>query len=371
MRNKLVVGAVAILLILAGMYVWTGWHGSRRVPTGVPHEPNVPAAQDGHTPSTADVGDSVEAVRQTVEPKTERHPLCAGTQQMVLAEGVSGVVSTAGAELSEIMQAIARSGRDADPLPPLTIDYPLDESVFPPDFLPPTFLWHDDVGRLDTWLVEFAFGGEEGDPDGIYVLAPGDPPPSGEIDPRCVTDTNEVYQPTPYQASAKAWTPSGEVWDAVKRRSVERPVHVTVLGFRSAEPDRALSRGRVTVTTSRDPVGAPIFYRDVPLAPSKTQAGVIKPLSEASLPLIAWRLRDVGRPDSRLLVTGLLTCSRTAGTSFLPGRRRGIRTRKVTLPPPMPTIPPRHRFSMTCAACRSTMDGAAGPNRLPARRPTG
>ena len=57
-----------------------------------------------------------------------------------------------------------------------------------------------------------------------------------------------------------------------------------------------VSRGRVTIETSKDPVGAPIFYRDVPLMPSEVAKGVIKPLAPAAIPLIAWRLRNVGEP---------------------------------------------------------------------------
>ena len=41
-------------------------------------------------------------------------------------------------------------------LGPLTIDYPLDESVFPPEIVPPTVLWHDASGA-DAWFVEVAF----------------------------------------------------------------------------------------------------------------------------------------------------------------------------------------------------------------------
>jgi tetratricopeptide (TPR) repeat protein len=70
-----------------------------------------------------------------------------------------------------------------------------------------------------------------------------------------------------------------------------------------------LSRGRVSILTSRDPVGAPIFYRDVPLMPSETEKGVIKPLAPAAIPLIAWRLRNIGEPRSRLLMEGLHTCA--------------------------------------------------------------
>jgi hypothetical protein len=56
-------------------------------------------------------------------------------------------------------------------------------------------------------------------------------------------------------------------------------------------------------------VKAPIFYRDVPLIPSKGEKGVIQPLAKRDLPLLAWRLRDIGQPKSRLLLTGMHTCA--------------------------------------------------------------
>ena len=192
------------------------------------------------------------------------------------------------------------------PLARLVIDYPLDQSVFPPEIVPPTVLWHDPHPRADTWLVEFRFSGKN---EAIYALVPGDPPPARPIDPRCVTKTNEIYRGTGYQASARAWKVDDRVWAAVKQRSIQRPATLTLVGFHSSRPAEVLSRGQITLVTSQDPVGAPIFYRDVPLAPSATEEGVIKPLSEAFLPLIAWRLRDVSQPESRLLLTDLLTCA--------------------------------------------------------------
>ena len=51
----------------------------------------------------------------------------------------------------------------------------------------------------------------------------------------------------------------------------------------------------MTIRTSKDPVGAPIFYRDVPLMPSETEKGIIKPLAPGAIPLIQWRLRNIGK----------------------------------------------------------------------------
>ncbi len=128
----------------------------------------------------------------------------------------------------------------------------------------------------------------------------------GEIDPRCVAPTNELPRLTPEQAAMRTWTPEQAVWEAIKAHSVEQPAKVTITGYRGEE---AVSHGEVTIRTSKDPVGAPIFYRDVPLMPSELQKGVIKPISPKMLPFIAWRLRYVGEPRSRVVMEGLHTCA--------------------------------------------------------------
>ena len=48
-----------------------------------------------------------------------------------------------------------------------------------------------------------------------------------------------------------------------------------------------------SVTLRVQPVGAPIFFRDVPLMPNQSDKGVIKPLPPEAIRLIKWRLRYV------------------------------------------------------------------------------
>ena len=43
--------------------------------------------------------------------------------------------------------------------------------------------------------------------------------------------------------------------------------------------------------------------------PPTLEKGVIKPLPKSALPLVGWRLRDVSKPESRLLLTGMHTCA--------------------------------------------------------------
>ena len=231
------------------------------------------------------------------------HPLLGTARDAVLADGHDRL-STADEKTTSLIRRIAEQmGNGGDPI---KVDYPLDESIFPPEIVAPVFLWHDDNEQADSWLFDIAF---EGDTHHVYGLSRGAKPAEGPIDRRCVAATNEIYRPTSYQAAAKSWQPSEELWNSIKQRSTERKTRVTIVGFSSRDSGKIISRGGVTMRTSKDPVGAPIFYRDVPLAPSRTRKGVIKPLGEESIPLIAWRLREISRPESRLLLTGVRTCT--------------------------------------------------------------
>ena len=80
-------------------------------------------------------------------------------------------------------------------------------------------------------------------------------------------------------------------------------------------------------TTSADPVGAPIFYRDVPLMPSETEKGVIKPLAAGAIPLIAWRVKSVSEPTSRVVMEGIHSCANCHSVSS-DGKTMGMDPRR-------------------------------------------
>jgi Tfp pilus assembly protein PilF len=188
----------------------------------------------------------------------------------------------------------------------ITVDYPNDGSLFPPDFAPPTWLWRDPDDSATWWEIEARFA------DGSAPLRMETTGPRmtvGEIDPRAVAATNQPPALTPVQAAARTWVPDDAVWSAIKQHSVRGPATVTFVGHRADDAKTVVSRGQVTISTSRDPVGAPIFYRDVPLMPSESEKGVIKPLAPQAVPLIAWRLRNVAEKQSRVMMTGLHTCA--------------------------------------------------------------
>ena len=204
-----------------------------------------------------------------------------------------------------VSSSLSPSAEDAR-LAPITIDYPAEGSVFPPEITAPTFLWRDAAESATVWLVDVAFSDGSA---GIQAKSLGERLRIGEIDRRCIAPNNELPELTPEQAAAHTWTPAGTTWEAIKKHSTERSATVTITGFRERNPAEAISRGHVVIRTSGDPVGAPIFYRDVPLIPAEHVKGVVTPLPLYALPLIAWRLRYVGEARSRLLLEGMHSCA--------------------------------------------------------------
>jgi tetratricopeptide (TPR) repeat protein len=139
------------------------------------------------------------------------------------------VLSVRQTSAEDLLKTLANAG----PLSRVRIEYPLDETLFPPDIAPPALRWQDENPRCDLWLVtvEFADGAER-----INCLAERSP-----------------------------WRPEGPVWEAIKQRSLEKPATVTIIGVNRRRRAKALSSGRVTIKTSADKVAAPLFYREVNL----------------------------------------------------------------------------------------------------------
>ncbi len=185
----------------------------------------------------------------------------------------------------------------------LIIDYPLEGSIFPPEITPPTFLFHDSTETAKRWVVEVSFAGRS---NPIRLEAPGELMQVGESDP----GAGLAATLTPEQAATRTWKPDAETWANIKRLSVQSPATITIDGFADANSNQPVSTGKVTISTSRDPVGAPIFYRDVPLMLSPIdQKGPITPLPPSALPLIKWELRNIGEPRSRTVMENLPTCA--------------------------------------------------------------
>jgi len=185
---------------------------------------------------------------------------------------------------------------------PIAIDYPEDGSIFPPGMTPPTFIWRD--AAADSWQIEVAFADKSAP---LHLQPKAERMHLGAIDPECVSNTNEPPRLTPQQAAAWTWTPDATTWQAIQSHSKEAPAKVTISGFTHSHGE--VSRSHISLSTSADPVGAPIFYRDVPLMPSAGANGTVQPLSPAAIHLIRWRLRDIRQAESRTVLTNMPTCA--------------------------------------------------------------
>ena len=143
---------------------------------------------------------------------------------------------------------------------------PLDGTLVPADLAPITFRWRDEPG--DTWRVELA--SEAG---------------AKLVD--IVTETPE-------------WTPTASEWEAVKQRSLEQGIRFMVRGIARGHPEDVRSENQITFRTSRDPVGAPIFFREIAL-----------PIQEAAKnpSQIQWRLGSVSSiSEPRVVLEKMPVC---------------------------------------------------------------
>jgi len=200
--------------------------------------------------------------------------------------------------------AIAPAMPQAKQVSQIAIDYPADGSVFPPDIAAPTFLWRDADPSATSWRIEFALPGRK---DKLEIFSSGPLMQAGESDPECVGAVPPSL--TPEQAAAHTWKPDAPIWESLKKESSQAPVTLTIRGFRGTHDKQPVSTGHVTISTSKDPVGAPIFYRDVPLIVSPTEKGVIQPLPASAIHLVKWRLRDIAEPQSKVVMDNLPTCA--------------------------------------------------------------
>jgi hypothetical protein len=150
----------------------------------------------------------------------------------------------------------------------LKIDYPLDDTMFPIDMAAPVFRWTDRE-PASKWRLEFKFA--------------DDLPPL-----KILCDLNR-------------WKPENKAWSDIKRRSLEKAAELVIISLDSGGREIQNRRAAIRWKTSSDPVGAPIFYRDVQL-PFRT---AFMKINE-----IEWKLGRVssGKPP-RTILTNLMACA--------------------------------------------------------------
>ncbi len=144
----------------------------------------------------------------------------------------AGIVMTFCRRPYDAEHILALHDRDAE-YAVLEIRYPLDKTIFPPEIVPPTFTWEDANADSEAWLVTVGF---QNGADGIEAL-------TGEC----------------------RWKPEDQQWEVMKKWSSGADARVTILGIKRGIRTKILSAGQISITTSKDMVGAPLFYREVNL----------------------------------------------------------------------------------------------------------
>ena len=109
---------------------------------------------------------------------------------------------------------------------PITIDYPAEGSVFPPEFPAPTWLWRDASTHAAFWEIIITFS--DGSP-ALRAESSGEGMRVGESDPRCVSATNKPPALTAEQAAAHTWIPDAATWSAIKKHSVDGPATLVII----------------------------------------------------------------------------------------------------------------------------------------------
>lgn len=113
----------------------------------------------------------------------------------------------------------------------LRITYPMDETIFPPEIVSPTFVWSDANTGAHQWRV---------------VVRDG----AGRLLSQAV-----VREPR--------WRPSEAQWQRIKRQSVQRSADVMVASV--SQDQGVVPAAHVHIRTTKDKVGDSIMYREVPL----------------------------------------------------------------------------------------------------------
>lgn len=194
--------------------------------------------------------------------------LCVGIVVALASWVFTGKVSRPDADEARLAEIIRAAYKAAEAVPALEITYPLDETLFPPEIVAPTFRWKDPHAEADTWLVLIRFQ------DGKARMT--------------------------FLAREPAWTPSSQQWESIRARSSAARARVTVVGVKRSAAGQVVSAASVRISTSKDPVGAPLFYREVNL-----------PFREAvkDPSRIRWRFGEITSPEQPpIVLEGLPVC---------------------------------------------------------------
>ena len=190
------------------------------------------------------------------------------SKSLFIESGYEGPVHSR-QEIHRRVKQIVAAVDDSQAYSNLTITHPRDHAVFPPEMASPVFSWEDNRTDSKNWLIRIEFEGRERP---IHVLC----------------DDNR-------------WIPQDRaIWETIKANSMGHEAVMTIFGLGGDDGRTVTSKGSVTISTSTDKVGAPIFYQQVPL-----------PFGHALRysHLFRWRVGDVSSyEEPRIVMKNLPIC---------------------------------------------------------------
>lgn len=138
-----------------------------------------------------------------------------------------------------------------DPASGVSVTYPFNNALFPPEFPAPTFEWRNEINDSSSWEVTLVTHNKS-----------------------CII--NDKVRKT-------RWTPEKSEWDSIKYLSEFDKIY-----FRVRKTGDKNSSGQITLSISKDTVGAPILYRQMPIP---------FVLAEKQLDSMNYMLIDIGSSD--------------------------------------------------------------------------
>jgi tetratricopeptide (TPR) repeat protein len=150
----------------------------------------------------------------------------------------------------------------------ISMDYPKEGTLFPPEFPCPSFFWRDTVNAFKEWHIRLSTQNGE-----------------------------EIYQGV---TESPSWRPDPKVWSRIKEKSATKPVFLTVIGIKNGILGSKSSSGRTSFSFSSDSVGASVFYRAVPLPFSYAVAHVNE---------IEWHLCSIEDKKSHKVLDNMPVCA--------------------------------------------------------------
>jgi hypothetical protein len=115
----------------------------------------------------------------------------------------------------------------------IKINYPIKNALFPADFTSPNFRWVDKKNDTKSWKIAI--------------------------------NTSKKKNFIEAVVDKQKWTPSIELWDSIKKYSYYEDVEIVIERNDSKYGTFFNDKAKTTIKISKDIVGAPILYREIPV----------------------------------------------------------------------------------------------------------